>query len=215
MLDIRDLSGLGEEVRESFSEKNAARDIVLAQSRLLIRFCAETIRAIHREDFDLAREKLASATEKVAEMLTAVANYSDLYYAGYTQDGLKEYVEANLVLALVTDKPLPGPKDLQVEYSTYLKGLGEAATEMRRRILDIIRNGHSSEAERLLASMDEIYSLMVTIDFPDAITHGLRRQTDIVRSVVERTRGDLTTSLRQQQLQTALQQLSGKVDSEN
>ncbi len=207
MLNVNDLSSLGEEVRESFSAKNAARDAVLAQSRILIRFCAETIRAIHREEFELAREKLANATAKVAEMREAVDGYSDLYFAGYTQDGLKEYVEANLVLALVTDQPLPGPSELQVEYSTYLKGLGEAGTEMRRRILDIIRHGHSAEAERLLSAMDEIYSLMVTVDFPDAITHGLRRQTDIVRGVLERTRGDLTTSLRQQQLQEALQRL--------
>jgi translin len=133
-----------------------------------------------------------------------VADDPDLCFAGYTQDGLKEFVEANVLLALVTGAPLPTPEALQVEASTYLRGLAEAATELRRTILDIIREDHSEQAERLLEAMDEIYSLLVTIDFPDAITGGLRRSTDVVRGVRERTRGDLTMSLRQQRLQQAL-----------
>jgi len=208
--DQLDLVAIGDRLHEALAAKNTARDAALGQSRTLIRHCALTIRAIHREDFEQARELLAQARATAAALRQSVAEYPDLYYAGYTQDGLKEFVEANLVLALVTDTALPTPEALDVEAATYLKGLAEAGTEMRRRILDIIRHDHSDEAERLLEAMDEIYNLLVTIDFPDAITGGLRRSTDVVRSVNERTRGDLTNSLRQQRLQEALRRVEGQ-----
>jgi translin len=178
--------------------------MALLHSRTVVRYCANTIRAIHRGEMELARGLLAKADATAASLRVAVADDPDLYYAGYTQDGLKELVEANVLLALVTGAQLPSPEALQVEASTYLKGLAEAATELRRTVLDIIREDHSEQAERLLEAMDEIYNLLVTIDFPDAITGGLRRNTDVVRGVRERTRGDLTMSLRQQRLQQAL-----------
>lgn len=210
-----DLSGelkdIGNSLRHTLALKNTAREAALAQSRTLIRLCANTIRAIHREDCEQAQELLHHATEAAANLRASVADDHDLYHAGYTQDGLKEFVEANVLFALVRDVPLPRPEALQVEAATYLKGLAEAATELRRRTLDIIRFDHSEEAERLLDAMDEIYSSLLTIDFPDAITRGLRRNTDVLRSVVERTRGDLTVSLRQQRLQEALLQSEGRV----
>ena len=132
-------------------------------------------------------------------------DYPNLYYAGYTQDAIKEFVEANLTYALIRNRPLPTPEELGTEGNTWLNGLAEAATELRRRILDIIRHGHSDEAERLLDVMDQIYSQLVTFDFNDSITGGLRRRTDTVRAVLERTRGDVTNSLRQAQLEAALQ----------
>ncbi|MBM4425428.1 MAG: haloacid dehalogenase [Chloroflexi bacterium] len=208
---MNNLDQISTRIRESLSSKNAARDKALERSRTLIRFCANSIRAAHRDERGEARAQLAQAREIVEAIRADLAHYPDLYHAGYTQDALKEFAEASIVLALIADEPLPDPDSLGVEYAAYLNGLGEAATEMRRRCLDIIRHDHSAEAERLLEAMDEIYNLLVTIDYPDAITGGLRRTTDVVRSVVERTRGDLTTSLRQQRLQEALKKYeSGK-----
>jgi translin len=149
---------------------------------------------------------LAEARQIVDAIRADLAPYPDLYHAGYTQDALKEYAEASIVYALVGGEPLPEPEAIGVEYAAYLNGLGEAAGELRRRCLDIIRHDHSEEAERLLGAMDDIYSLLVTVDYPDAITGGLRRTTDLVRGVTERTRGDVTTSLRQQRLQEALKE---------
>lgn len=137
--------------------------------------------------------------------------YPDLYHAGYTQSALKEYAEANIVLALITEDRLPDPDVLGVDFIPYLGGLGEAAGELRRRILDIIRHGRQQEAERLLDYMDEIYGLLVTIDFPDALTNNLRRTTDMVRGVTERTRGDLTTSFQQGELKRALESVEKKL----
>ncbi|HLB49356.1 MAG TPA: haloacid dehalogenase [Anaerolineales bacterium] len=206
---MKNLDQISSRIRDTFTAKNAARDKALERSRTLIRFCANSIRAAHRDEREEARSLLAHAKQIVDAIRSDLTQYPDLYHAGYTQDALKEFAEANIVLALIADEPLPEPEALGVEYAAYLNGLGEAATEMRRRCLDIIRRDHSAEAERLLEAMDEIYNLLVTVDYPDAITGGLRRTTDVVRSVVERTRGDLTTSLRQQRLQDALKQYGG------
>jgi len=204
---LADLDAIVDTLRDDLVARSAARDKAIARSRELIRRCAESIRAVHRRDWQTADERLAVVRQQAAELREIVADYPDLYFAGYTQDALKEVAEAFITYAIIRDQPLPTPADLSVESSTYLRGLSEAATELRRFILDIMRREtrHSQEAERLLTCMDTIYEALVTIDFPDALTSGLRRQTDIVRSVLERTRGDLTNSLRQQRLQDALE----------
>jgi translin len=207
---MKNLDSIAVHIRANFTAKNAARDKALERSRSLTRLCANSIRATHRDERDQARALLSEAKEIVQAIRADLEQYPDLYHAGYTQDALKEFAEANVVLALVADEPLPDPDSLGVEYAAYLNGLGEAASEMRRRILDIIRHDHSSEAERLLEAMDEIYNLLVTVDYPDAITGGLRRTTDLVRGVTERTRGDLTMSLRQQQLQESLKKFESR-----
>lgn len=201
-----------EQIRQELTDKNALRDTALARSRQLIRLCAGAIRATHREDWDQAAAQIEQASEAALILTSDLAQHPDLFHTGYAQDALKEYVEAHLTFALIRNRPLPTPKSLQVEPATYLAGLSEAATEMRRRILDIIRHRHTAEAERLLASMDSVYDAMITLDFPDAITRGLRRRTDVLRGVLERTRGDLTNSLRRQQLQDALRDLEGRLE---
>jgi translin len=201
-LDVLDT--IADAIREDFEAKATARDAAIKQSRTLIQHCANAIRAVHRHEWDIAQERLDTARSAVQEMRAHVADYADLYHSGYTQDALKEYIEAHVTYALVRDEPLPTPDSLDVEAATYLNGLAEAASELRRQILDIIRQGHSAEAERLLRQMDTIYGILISFDFHDAITGGLRRRVDALRGVLERTRGDVTTSLRQQQLREAL-----------
>lgn len=208
------LDRIAEDIRAVFEEKNAARDLTLGRSRELIRLCALAIRAIHRAEFAQAQQLLATARAAADAMKADVAQHPELYYAGYTQDALKELAEAHITFAMVNDQPLPTPHELGVDPPAYLNGLCEAASELRRSCLDILRHGHNAEAERLLAAMDDVYGVLVTMDFPDAITGGLRRSTDALRGVLERTRGDLTSSLRQAQLQAALQALEEKLDVE-
>lgn len=212
-----DLNPITEPIRAALETKTAARDSAIAKSRETIRHCAEAIRATHRHEWATADAKLATAREAADAMRAAVADHPDLYHTGYTQDALKEVVEAYCTRAIIREEPLPDPAALAVEPSTYLNGLGEAATELRRFILDLLRRPDAdlSEAERLLAWMDAIYDQLVTFDFPDAITGGLRRQTDVVRGVLERTRGDLTTTMRQRQLQAALERLEARVVGDN
>jgi translin len=201
---LNNLEEIAEYIRKNLEAKHAERERLVTESRVLTRHCANAIRAMHRQEWDNAQVLLKTVREAVDSMCQDAATYPDLYYAGYTQDSIKEYVEAVLTFALVREEPLPTPQELQVEDATYLNGLAEASTELRRYILDILRHEHSDEAERLLAAMDAIYDTLVTFDFPDAISGGLRHRTDNVRGVLERTRGDMTTSLRQQRLQAAL-----------
>ena len=208
------LDAITERIRQNFEAKNAARDEALRRSRELIRYCANSIRATHRADFEKASQLLATAHQAASELVKCVADYPDLYYAGYTQDALKELAEASITYALITDEPLPDPDDLSVEYAAYLNGLGEAVGEMRRHVLDIIRRGQIQRAEEILVAMDDIYAVLVTIDFPDAITRRLRRTTDMVRAVLERTRGDLTMAMRQDKLQEALRAFEERVNTD-
>lgn len=205
------LGNLSELAHQNFEARTRARDQALAQARQLTRHAAQAIRAIHRSEYDLAQEFLGQARLLVDALKTDLAVYPDLYFAGYTQDAIKEYAEATLTDAMVRNLPLPMPADMGVEVATYVNGLAEVSGELRRRCMDILRKGYSEEAERLLGCMDEIYALLVTLDYPDAVTNGLRRQTDLVRGIVEKTRGDLTVSLRQQQLEESLQRLSARL----
>ena len=197
--------------------KNAAREQALAESRQVIRHAANSIRAVHRKEFEQSQKLLEQGQERLATIKQVLANYQDLYWAGYVQDAQKEYTEARLTYALVRNETLPAPEDLGVEDAPYLNGLAEAASELRRYILDILRHGQESSArsEELLDRMDEVYSYLVTIDYPDALTGGLRRTTDLVRGVLEKTRGDLTLTLRHQILEAALEKAakSGIVNS--
>ena len=201
---MSELADIVESIRHELTVRNQVRDLTLNRSRELIRLCALSIRAIHRHEWAEADQQLTTAREAAQLMMADLAAHPDLNEAGYTQDALKELVEAHALYAFVGNGRLPAPEDLSVPAAAYLNGLAEAASELRRFILDLIRLDRVSEAEPYLDRMDEVYSHMVTMDFPDALTGGLRRTTDMLRGVLERTRGDLTLAVRQDEMQAAL-----------
>ena len=207
------LESIADQIRKNFDARTAARDQALAQARQLTRACSLAIRAVHRDDHETMQAQLLEAHRLADTLRNSLVAYPDLFHAGYTQDALKEFVEANVTCALIKSQPLPTPEDLNVEPATFLNGLAEVVGELRRRTMDILRHGYSAEAERLMGVMDEIYSVLVTMDYPDAITNGLRRQTDLARGIIEKTRGDITFSLRGGHLEKAigrlLQQMNG------
>jgi translin len=207
------LDSIGERIRQHLEDKNTARERALQLSRKLIRSCSKAIRAVHRSEHENAESLVDEAKNLANDLQEALADYPELIHAGYTQSALKEFAEASIVHHLVSGEPLPEPEELGVGYVPYLGGLAEAAGEMRRRILDILRHDDLAEAERLLDAMDDIYGLLVTIDFPDALTNNIRRTTDMVRGVTERTRGDLTTSSQQRDLKRALEAVEKKLDT--
>ncbi len=288
---MEELDRIAEKVRKELEAKNAARDAALAASRELIRHCALSIRATHRAEYEEAAQLLARTREIAGQMKGRVSAYPDLYFTGYVQDALKEMAEAHIVYALITgeklpdpdvlgvdyaaflnglgeaagelrrysldivrhgssercetvlaamediysllvtmdfpdalkemaeahivyalitNEKLPDPDALGVDYAAFLNGLGEAAGELRRYSLDIVRHGSSERCETVLAAMEDIYSLLVTMDFPDALTGGLRRTTDMVRGVLERTRGDLTIAARQEKLEKTLHEFESR-----
>jgi translin len=198
------LDAIANQARQDLSDRDMAREKMLPLCREVIRNSGNAIRAVHRHDYRLAGELLTAARGHLSVAEKAVAAYAELGSTGAIRDAQKELAEANITLAVVTGKPLHGPKELEVDTSAYLNGLGEATGELRRFMLDAMRQGDLSRGEELLTTMDDIYSLLVTIDFPDAITGGLRRTTDMVRGVLERTRADLTLAMRQQALENKL-----------
>ncbi len=189
--------------------KNEARERALAASRTITRQCANAIRSTHRGEWQRAQAALDEVGVRLEELRGMLVGFPEVYWAGYLQDALKEYAEGRIALALVQHGPVPGFEALGVEVAPYLNGLGEAVGELRRRALDIIRHGEAQEAEYLLDAMEEIYNILVTVDYPDALTGGLRRTTDNARGILERTRGDITFALRQQRLEEALRRAGG------
>src|ERR1051325_4857254 len=206
------LEEIAERIRQNFDVRTAKRDEALKLARQLTRACSVSIRAVHRDDKEAMDMNLAEAHGLADKLRNELKAFPDLFYAGYTQDALKEFVEANITCALIQNQALQTPEQLVVEDATYLNGLAEVVGELRRRTLDILRSGYSQEAERLLGHMDEIYAVLVTIDYPDAITNGLRRQTDLARGIIEKTRGDVTLSLRGQNLTEAIRKLSAQLN---
>jgi translin len=206
---MQKLEKIAEQIRQTFDAQTATRDKALGQARALTRACALAIRAVHRDEIDVMQAHLDEARQLVEALRTDLAEYPAFYFAGYTQDSLKEFAEASITCALIRHEALPEPEELNLPPNTYMNGLAESVGEMRRRCLDMLRQDNSAEAERLLSHMDDIYAILVTMDYPDAITNGLRRQTDIIRAIIERTRGDVTFSLRGEKLERSLSRLSG------
>ena len=204
------LESIAGEIRLALAAKDGAREKALPLCREAIRHSSNAIRAIHRHEFQRAGELLKSAHNLIDTAEQAVADYSELRYAGFIRDAQKEFAEASITLALVRQKQIPDHTELGIEVTAYLNGLGEAVGELRRYLLDSMRGGDLSQGEELLSAMDDIYSVLVSMDFPDAITSGLRRTTDVVRGILEKTRSDLTLVIRQQALENRLGEIEGK-----
>ncbi len=199
-----DLEAISQRIRSNFSDKDAAREKALRLCREAIRHSANAIRSAHRSQFDNSRSALETVHSLLQEAREALAQHQALLHTGFVHDAQKEYAEGCLTLALILGEPIPSPEELNVSYAAYLNGLGEAAGEMRRHLLDTMRKGDLSHCEEILSSMDDIYSVLVSMDFPDALTYGLRRTTDVVRGVLEKTRGDLTLAISQRDLEQKL-----------
>ena len=205
------LESIAEQIRLSLSAEDAAREKVLPLCRETIRHCSQAIRAVHRQEFDQAKKLLQSARNLLDEAKQTITAFSEISNTGFFRDAQKELAEGSTLLALVTGTQPPNPTELDIAPSAYLNGLGEAAGELRRYLLDSMRKGDLSRGGELLSAMDDIYNILVTMDFPDAITGGLRRTTDMVRGVLERTRSDLTLVMRQKELEDRLGKLEGNI----
>ena len=187
-----------------FEQRNLARERALALCRRATRSCSKAIRAVHRLEFADATRLIAESRDLIEELKLIMAPHPEVLYTGFFQDAQKEYAEASLTFEIITKAQLSSHQELDVDAAVYLNGLGEAAGELRRYVLDRLRQGNIEECERVLVHMEEIYGLLVTIDYPDGLTRGLRRTTDMVRGVLERTRGDFTVAVRQSNLEAEL-----------
>jgi len=200
-----DLSSIESAVRSELDTKYAARELSLRNSRPIIRNSANAIRALHRGERDLARTLMDEVKNLIAEAEAGLDGHWDIYHAGFFYDAVKEYAEAELTAALLDHEPLPSPADLGIHAVPYLKGLGEAVGEQRRRLLDQLRRGDLDGAERTFEDMEVVHDLLTSLDYPDGMTSGLRRTTDVARSLIERSRADLTSTIVQERLRRQLE----------
>ena len=209
---MTDFQATGRAAQDYLSAKHSARERALPKSRSAIRLCANAIRAAHRDEFESATRMLAEAGTLLRDMAADLREHMDIFFAGFVADAQKEYAEAALTCALIKREPVPMPGDLGVEWAPYLNGLGEAVGELRRYILDRMRLGKLDACEAILADMDEIYALLITLDYPDAITGNLRRTTDACRGILEKTRGDLTLGVSQARLNDAMERVQERLE---
>lgn len=193
-----------EDLRQTLNLQHQGREAALPLCRQVVQSSSRAIRCIHRKEFDEARAKLDATRQLVREMQAALAPYPELCFSNYRSDAEKEYVEGEAVLAIVLNQPLPSPADLEVTIPAYLNGMAEASSECRRYVLDLMRAGNLAEADRIMSAMEEIYDELITVDFPDSLTGGLRRTCDALRTVLERTRSDLAITHIQTELLRAI-----------
>ena len=209
-----DLTELGESIRAALDDKTSAREKGLSSARSATRSCGNAIRAMHRYEMEVASELLDDAQAQLDAARGVLAGHADIYHAGFLHDAEKEVAEARITYSLVTGAGVPTPESLGLPPTAFLKGMAEAIGELRRHILDLMRHGELERCEELLGAMDDMYYLLVSMDYPDGITMGLRRLTDVARSIIERTRGDFTTSAVQNSLRTALQEHAAHLGNE-
>src|SRR5438034_7782105 len=193
-------------MRAHLDAKHQAREQALALTREVIRLSANAIRAVHRREFDAAGGLLAKAKTNLEQTEAALSQHRDIFHAGFVHDAQKEFAEAHTTLALIAGRPLPGPDDLGVMGASYLNGLGETVGELRRHLLDSLRAGDIDHCEESLAAMGDIYDILITMDYPEAVTSGLRRTADAMRAILERTRGDFTMAFAQRRLEERLRE---------
>ncbi len=198
------LETIATNIRSYFIVENELREKVLPLCRQVTQYSARAIRAVHRQEQEKAKQLLDSAHKLIHDINHDLSESGELLHSGFVHDAQKEFAEGCITLAVITEKNLPEPETLGISYAAYLNGLGEAIGELRRYILDSLRRGDFSRGEELLAVMDDIHGILMTMDFPEAVTHGLRRTSDATRSIIERTRGDLTIALRQRELEIKL-----------
>jgi translin len=211
---LNNINIVAEQVRVILDETHQVREDALKLSREVIRLSANSIRATHRADWNSACELKAQAKAKMLGAKSIIGDKLEIYFTGYTQDAQKEYAEAELTYAIIRDLELPSHTDLQVEPAAYINGLAEAIGESRRHVLDLFRKGNLERGEKILEIMDDVYYVLITFDYPDAVTQGLRRQTDMVRGVLEKTRSELTLLIRQEKLESSIEKAMGRFGDE-
>lgn len=200
----KQLEQIAQSVMAVFDEKERIREEAYLLHRQVIKLSGNSIKSMHRRDFSKAEELLGEAGQAIASLSKLISTHPDVFYGGFVQSAQKEYAEARVFQAIISSKPIPAPGALHVDAPSYLNGLGEAVGELRRYILDCLRQGIFDALEDFLQVMDDIHYLLSTMDYPDALTLGLRRTADVARSLIEKTRGDLTTALQSRHLENAL-----------
>lgn len=209
------LEEISAKIRENFEAKDSVREDGLKISREIVRECRTATFALHGQDFEKANNSIEAAGKALEKLEILFKGYADIYYAGYVEHAQQEYSEVSVLRSLLKEegesKNLPSPDELRVEYAAYLNGLGDVVGELRRHVLDLIRRDSFEKAEVFLGIMEDIHATLMDFDYPDAITKGLRRKTDVSRGLIEKTRGDVVNAISQKKLESAMLNLESRL----
>jgi translin len=209
---LEDISAL---IRENFEAKDRVREDGLKISREVVRECRTATFALHGQDFEKANNSIKAAGKALEKLDILFKGHDDIYYAGFVEHAQQEYSEVSVLSSLLNEggapKNIPSPDELRVEYAAYLNGLGDVVGELRRHVLDLIRKESLEKAEVFLGIMENIHAMLMDFDYPDAITRGLRRKTDVSRALIEKTRGDFVNAVSQKKLETAMLNLKSRL----
>lgn len=204
------LEGISVHIRANFEAKDAVREDGLKISREVVRECRTASFALHGEDFEKANASIKAAGKALEKLEILFRGHADIYHAGFVEHAQQEYSEVSVLYSLLKEegeKRIPSPDELKVEYAAYLNGLGDLVGELRRHVLDLIRKESFERAEVFLGIMENIHAMLMDFDYPDAITRGLRRKTDVSRALIEKTRGDVVNAIGQKKLELAIRNL--------
>lgn len=202
-------------IRNNLELKDRIREEGLKISREIVRECRTASFALHGKNFEKASNSIEAAGKALKKLEARFEGHADIYHAGFVEHAQQEYSEVAVLYSLLKDEGkaqnLPSPDELGVEYAAYLNGLGDVVGELRRHILDLIREESFEKAEVFLGVMENIHETIMDFDYPDAITGGLRRKTDVSRSLIEKTRGDVVNAIQQKKLELAMKSLESRL----
>lgn len=173
----------------SLQETELRREQTIGLSREIIRETKRVIHAIHSYRNDVSVSDLEILVSKL-KGLTA----DDPCMSGPAEDAFAEYCEAVIFFHIATGADIPSYKELNVSPRPWVLGLADCIGELRRMLLNSVMSGNIRKAEELFSVMEGIYNNIMLFDSPESVLP-IRRKQDIARSLMEKTRADLTNAV--------------------
>ena len=201
-------------IQVELSNREQIRESTQRDMRKATRLSKQAIQVTHQNRFDDAKTFLEHAKMLFIKLRETTKDYPYLYYSGSVGAAFEENAEAQILLTLIEKGRFPSPKEIDVPITPYVLSLGDVIGELRRRALNLIRNGKVEESERCLQWMEQIYSELIALDDAYVIISGLRRKGDLARRIIEITRGDITIEIRRKALESSISKLEKRLDKE-
>ncbi len=207
---MQNLQATIEQIQIELDEKDAVREIALKSSRSITRLCRDIIHGIHlREDVSTLME---TAEEEVLSLRSLLTEHPDLYASGYVETAFQEMAEAEILNSLLSDSPLKRPAEMGISSTAFILGMGDVIGELRRAVLDALRQGKVEDAVRLLDHMESIFAALMRFNYPDAIL-AVRRKQDIARGILDKTRGDVALAIQSRALEEKMDEMNRRLEN--
>ena len=187
------------------ANKDEVREEVLKLSREITRDCAMLIRKIHKADDGREfEEELNKIAEKIKN-LNSLATFPE--FVNYLSTPQQEFVEALSLYEIKFNDKIPRYKDVEfVRKENYILGLADVVGELRREVLEAMKDDNLEDVERFFRFMEDIYEFLMNFDYYHVVDN-LRRKQDICRGILERTHGDIVNFIQNLKLREELKRV--------